>query len=86
MSFTRAKVLLSLFTVRERKWREGGRGDRERIGRERERERERERREKERECIRSEYRKVLHDLQRSLKSHSMLIQRNNYVEHAEIYK
>ena len=42
MSFTSTKVLLSLFTVRERKWREGGRGDRERIGRERE-ERERER-------------------------------------------
>ena len=44
MSFTRAKVLLSLFTVGERI--EGGRGDRERIGREREREekeRERER-------------------------------------------
>ena len=40
MSFTRAKVLLSLFTVGERI--EGGRGDRERIGREREREREKE--------------------------------------------
>ena len=41
MSFTRTKVLLSLFTVRERI--EGGKGDTKRIGRDRERERERKR-------------------------------------------